>query len=225
MFARAHEQHWRQALLDFVHPLHDLLQPRTHSRPDRDAKFVEQPTQLVDQHGAYLDAQLTQGVQPEHALLGLGLRGHHRHVRLLCRRPDRLRIGRIRLVPLHERTHIAGMQQHRLMPQRSQLTGPPVCAATRLEHHAARLTPRQELDQFRATEAPVETLPRRLNPIELEDSLCNVQAISRSIHLGSLHPRGCRHFHFGTSMPFCDGGPAYSLTFPRSTTELPVPSA
>jgi hypothetical protein len=49
-----------------------------------------------------------------------------------------------------------------------------------------------------------------------EDSLCNVQTVSRSIHLGSLHPRVVGNTPtLAHRCRFVMGGPAYPVTFPR----------
>ena len=75
-------------------------------------------------------------VQSEHRLLIFGLRRHGAHLRLLHRRPDRPRVGRIGLVRLHKGSNELRMQQHDFMPERLDLARPPVPAAARFQRHS-----------------------------------------------------------------------------------------
>ncbi|MCY1557771.1 hypothetical protein D9M68_946470 [compost metagenome] len=104
-------------MFDVEHVLHDLMQAGAQSAGEVDAEFEQRAAQLVDQHGAHLHSQLSHRVQTEHALLRLGLGRHDRHAGLLRRDPDGLGVGGISLVGLHKRTHVVGVQQHRLVAE------------------------------------------------------------------------------------------------------------
>src|SRR6266436_3678940 len=64
-------------------------------------------------------------------------------------------------------------------------------------------------NQLIATKASIHNLGRLgVDPVHLEDGLCNIQSICRSIHFGPSVPQVVvSKLHFGTSMPVGPGGP------------------
>ena len=77
-------------------------------------------------------------MQAQHGLLIFRLRRYCAHSRLLHRRPNCARVGCIGLVRLHEGANELRMEEHHLVPQRSDLACPPMRAAAALQCDATR---------------------------------------------------------------------------------------
>src|SRR5258705_2193547 len=104
------------------------------------------------------------------------------------------------------------------MPKCFDLARPPMPTAARFQRHLARRPLCQKSNQFVTSKSPIHDLTGlRIDPVHLEHSLCNVQAVCRSIHFGPSVPQVVvSQLHFGTSMPFGPGGPSALVPSPSS---------
>jgi hypothetical protein len=92
---------------------------------------------------------------------------------------------RVGLIRPDKRSDELRMQQYHLVPQRLDLAGTPMRAAACFKRHSAHRPQRQKRDQLVASEASIGYLAGlRVDPVRLEDLLCDIQSICRSIHLG-----------------------------------------
>lgn len=87
-------------------------------------------------------------MQGQYHLLGVVLDGHELDPWQLADGPDRLRVGGVGLVALHEGANPVGRQQSHLMAKLHELAAPFVRTATGFHHDDTRLSigkPRQHL--------------------------------------------------------------------------------
>ena len=105
-----------------VAALSKLRQPAVSPHPTRTANH-----NLIGLQGADLYPLIPQSMQRQYRLLLFALHGHEAHVGPLYGLPDRLCIGRIGLVGLHERPHELRRNQLHLMTQTLQQSSPVVC--------------------------------------------------------------------------------------------------
>jgi hypothetical protein len=117
-----------------------------------DAELVEQSPQLVGLHDAHLHELSAQAMQRQHDLLSLALDRNEPHAGLAARRPDRLRIRSVGLVPTHERPDHLRRQQAHVVAESQQLAAPLVSAPTGLHHHQRSLPVGQPRQHLRALE-------------------------------------------------------------------------
>src|SRR5437870_2677566 len=157
-------------------------------------------------------------MQSKHRLLVFGLGRHGPHPRLVRCRPDRPCIGRIGLVCLYEWANELRMQEHHLVTKRLDLARPPMPAPARFQRHPTRGSLSQKAYQLITRKPTIHDLTAlHIDPVQLECTLCNVQAICRSIHFGPSVPQvAVSKLHFGTLMPFGPGGPSCFLLGPSS---------
>src|SRR5438105_4772996 len=157
-------------------------------------------------------------MQSKHRLLVFGLGRHGPHPRLVRCRPDRACIGRVGLVCLYEWANELRMQEHHLVTKRLDLARPPMPAPARFQRHPTRGSLSQKAYQLITRKPTIHDLTAlHIDPVQLECTLCNVQAICRSIHFGPSVPQvAVSKLHFGTLMPFGPGGPSCFLLGPSS---------
>ena len=112
--------------------------PRT--LPHDKAELGEVAAQGVDQLGPLPDQQVAGAEDDSRALRRRALGRDEAHRRPLRRLADRLRIGHVVLLPLHERLDVSRSDQLGLVAQRTDLARPVVGAGAGLHRHqTARL--------------------------------------------------------------------------------------
>jgi hypothetical protein len=109
----------------------------TSTLPHDIAKLAQMTAQCVDQLGALTDQQVPGAEDHGRALRLRALRAHEPHGRPLRRLADRLGIGHVVLLALHERLHVRWRDQAGLMTQGGDLPGPVVGARTGFHRHNA----------------------------------------------------------------------------------------
>src|SRR3954454_9735578 len=113
--------------------------------------------------------------------------GHKPHARSLRRLADRLGIGRIVLLPLHEGLDVCGRDQPHRVAQFADLAPPVMGPATGLQGHHAPGLGCEELDQLDPRNLLSENdAPRRIRPMRLEAMLRDVQANRANLCHGRL---------------------------------------
>ncbi len=143
--------------------------------------------QSVHELGALMHEQVP---GPEHhaASLLLGaLHRHEAHRRPLGRLADRLGVGRIVLLPLHEGLHVGRRDQPDRVPEPHQLPAPVVRARAGLHsHHAPRLGC-EERQQSASTELLAEQdRARRIRAMRLENRLRDIKTDGGNVSHGRL---------------------------------------
>jgi len=124
--------------------------------------------------------------------------------RAAARLPDRLCVRRIGPVRLDERRAELRRNQPHVITQAAQHPPPAMGRTTGLHRHHAWRPAGKEGTHLRSRQRPALQLTGlRLDLMHLKNPLCQIQAVSRTVHGGSPVPRVvARHFHSGTLMPF-----------------------
>src|SRR5919107_4006370 len=116
--------------------------------PHDEAELSEVTAQRIDQLGPLADQQVACAEDHSSALCFRALRPDEPHRRTLRRLADRLRIGHVVLLPLHERLHIDWRNEPGLVPQRGDLASPVMSAGASLHGHQASWLPSKERQQL-----------------------------------------------------------------------------
>jgi hypothetical protein len=116
------------------------------------------------------------------------LHPHKSHRRPADRLADRLRVGRIVLTALDVSLHILRRHQTNLMTELRQLTCPVMRGGTGLHANEARRQSREKLHYLTAAKLfPNDDLLSRIDPVDLEHVLGDIQPDSGNLHVdGSL---------------------------------------
>ena len=150
----------------------------SYTLPHDIAELGEVPAQGVDQLGALAHEDVARTKHHGRCLRLRTLALNEPHRRALRRLADRLRVSHVVLLPLHERLHVRGRDEPRIVAQSSDLAGPVVRARASLHRHDAPWQRREEhqnlvtpqlLAQDRVT-APVRAvnLENRLGQIDAD---------------------------------------------------------
>ena len=177
---------WAQAVVSI---LQDLRQAPLHGRAplrDLDAVLQQQAANLVDLRGTPIHGQAAHAMDGLDVLLRDRLDGDEAHVRALCGLADRLGIGRVVLVRLHERLDELRRDQAYLVPIGAEQPRPVVRAPARLHRDRAG---RQIGNEFAQTR-PGQLLAQHLPPVAIDAK--QVEAALGQIdtqHLDGVRPR------------------------------------
>jgi hypothetical protein len=120
-----------------VRLLQDRIEPLDISDPLRDgvAEFIEHRAQSIHQLGALVNQALPRSEQHRACLLLFRLWLDKAHLRALCRNHNRLGIGGVILLSLHEGPHVLRRDQLHVMTQRRHFPCPVMRAAARLHDY------------------------------------------------------------------------------------------
>ena len=135
------------------------------------------PADRVDGLRTLPDQQVAGTEHQGRSLLLLALHRNKAHVRTLRCLADRLGIGNIILLPLHERLHIGRGDQPNIMANPHQFARPVVCAAASLQRHQASGLILKEPQHLPARyPAAEQLLTSRVCAMRLKHILCDIQA-------------------------------------------------
>ena len=109
------------------------------------------------------------------------------HLGLACCDHDRLGIGSVILLALHERAHVLRRDQFHLVPKRFHFPRPVMCATTGLENDQARSLLGHEYRKLPSRKLLTELhFPRSQGPVKLENILCQINSDHHIVHLAVL---------------------------------------
>src|SRR3954447_23067666 len=151
----------------------------------------EEAAKGIDELGALTHQQVARSEHRRTRLALLTLYGHEPHAWSLRRLADRLCIGGIVLLPLHEWLHVSGRNEPHLMAELHQLAAPVMRASTGLHRHGARWLRSEELNQLLTRDTPTEQHgTRRICAMRVKNLLCDIQADSANFFHGRLLSSG-----------------------------------
>jgi len=168
-----------------------------------DAELSQVAAQRIDEHRPLPNQEIADTVRDERRLLLRGLHRHEAHGGPTHGLADRFGIGGIVLVALHVRLHVAGRHQPHVMPDRGDLTCPKVRSAASLHPYNTGRKSSEEGCDLAAAQTPAQHhLPGRVNSVQLENVLRDVDADSGNLAHGWLPLLVIfDDHHFGTQMP------------------------
>src|SRR3954462_3949810 len=138
----------------------------------------EEAAKGIDELGALTHQQVARSEHRRTRLALLTLYGHEAHALSLCRLADRLCIGGIVLLPLHEWLHVSGRNEPHLMAELHQLAAPVMRASTGLHRHGARWLRSEELNQLLTRDTPTKQHgPGRICAMRVKTLFCITQPI------------------------------------------------
>ncbi len=167
-----------------------LDEPQQRREPGRslrrdDAHLGQEPAQAIAELGALANQKIARPMQSPRALLLDALNRHEAHVRPQRRFADCLGVACVGLVALHERLHIGGGHETRLVPERADDARPMMRRAAGLHDDQAA---RQRGEVFFHPLAPQprrdHLLSRGVDPVNLEDVLRDIQSDRDKLHDG-----------------------------------------
>jgi hypothetical protein len=137
-----------QRMLCVTSPYRRAMWDAAYTRRRHNAVLGQMPAQCVDRLCALAHQQVSGTVGHRHGLLFLALHGDEPH-RWPCRRlGDRLGVGHVVLLPLHERFHVNRRDQFHRMSERRNRPRPMVRTGAGLHRHRAAGQVSEELQHL-----------------------------------------------------------------------------